>query len=240
MTDPSNLPIGFQGDENQVGDNVYREGGHNRDVSDITRTNDIADFVDWSAQMGYNLTSNPDDINTLINEYITNPALEGTIPTGLEEFLVEYGDYVGQAIGALSNVPMGGTIGQVIASYFVDNYWMDHQWANPADTDAFPEGALDEFWTEIDLQNPDTWGAEQSPIGAPPPLQGTPLFGQGGPWYADGNGGATFDRSGASGTSADQWGGDATWHGEVTDDGTPTGSGWVCGTNGECVWVKSN
>jgi hypothetical protein len=231
MTDSGGPPNnGFMEPADPSGHNIA--GGGNREVSDMQRTNALSDFVQWGVDNQIEFSSNPDSINDILDQYVSNPELQGTDPEWFEQFLAQYGDHAASAIGALSPIPAGGTIGDIIASYFMSNYWDTHQWANQADTDAFPEGDdwIAELGIDSDLNQSIVEG--QSPAGEPQYSQtfGIPYFGDsGGPWYMGNDGNPVFDRSG----QAPSHGPNMPYYGPMPDggvwvDGETPGSGFIC------------
>ena len=101
-------------------------------------SNQMYDFLDSVARNNPNWQSPDFSWDDALAEY--GGPMEGIDPGMIEQFLAEHGDQLAGFLGAVSGVPLAGTIAKYLGGKLIDNYWMDHQWQTPIEQTDYNQG----------------------------------------------------------------------------------------------------
>jgi hypothetical protein len=85
--------------------------------------------------------------------------LQASDPSKWEQIKAEYAPEILGALGGIFGPPGAGTAGNLAGGLYQDYYHQNNQWASPA-----PPPPPSEIQQYLDAGNPNTWGAQQSPL----------------------------------------------------------------------------
>jgi len=91
-----------------------------------------------------------------------NPANQGSM-TGLN--IADSGGTIGAVLAALLGLPGGRALGNYFGDRYINNNIFENDWVGDGPAPGPPAGPLDEFYQQVDDNDPRTWGALSSGMG---------------------------------------------------------------------------